>query len=277
MQKVYVITGSTSGIGKCLVEKFAKDENNLIFAGYRNKDKIDFNSSNVVYFYIDMLDDKSVIEASDFIKSKTSKIDNLINVAGSVVAGPIEKIPVSKLKDQFQINTFSHLEFTQNLADLLKDSKVINISSMASYGNFPFVSPYCASKRALDIFFNAFAVENHKNIKVVSVKPGVIATPIWKTSVENNMDNIENCADYPELEFVKENALKNSTSGLDVNKVASLVEKIVKSKNPKASYTVGSDALFAKFLSYFPQDFVNNLVKFGLKLKMHKYNSIKSE
>ena len=129
MKKIYVITGSTSGIGKEILKIFANNKDNIIFAGYRNKDKIPHNpAENVIYFYIDLTDDNSITEAAKFIKSKTDKIHTLINVAGNVIAGPIERINVKRLREQFDINTFSHIEFTQNLLDIMEDSKIINIS-----------------------------------------------------------------------------------------------------------------------------------------------------
>ena len=270
MKKIYVITGSTSGIGKEILKIFAKNKDNIIFAGYRNKDKIPHNpAENVIYFYIDLTDDNSITEAAKFIKSKTDKIHTLINVAGNVIAGPIERINVKRLREQFDINTFSHIEFTQNLLDIMEDSKIINISSMSSFGHFPFISPYCASKRALDIFFNALAIENKKNIQVVSVKPGVIATPIWEKSVDANMKYFDSCQGYEkELEYVKNNALKNTDKGLPAIKVAQLVEKIDKLKNPKASYTIGKDALFASMLSLLPQTVINKIIKFGIRSRI---------
>ncbi len=270
MQKIYVITGSTSGIGKAVTEALLRDKDNIVFAGYRNKNKLEENHNpNLIYFYIDMTDTKSIKDAAVFIKSKVSHVDTLINVAGNVVAGAIEKIDTQRLRYQFDVNTFSHIELMQNLSDIMDNSKIINISSMSSFGNFPFISPYCASKRALDIFFNAFALENHKNIKVISVKPGVIATPIWEKSVNANLEYLENCKDYEkELEFVKNNALKNSTKGLPVSKVADLVLKIDKLKRPKASYTIGKDAKLAQILSLLPQDSINKIVKFGMKCRI---------
>ena len=140
---------------------------------------------------------------------------------------------------------------------------------MSSFGHFPFISPYCASKRALDIFFNAFAIENNRNIKVVSIKPGVIATPIWEKSVKSNLDGIQNISGYEkELEFIKNNALKNSTKGLDVHKAAEFIKTVSLLKNPKASYTLGKDAKMAQILSLLPQDLINKLVKFGLEKRM---------
>lgn len=270
MGKTYIITGSTSGIGKAVMEKFSSNSENLIFAGYRNEKKLPAEiPENVKYFYIDMTNRKSIINACNDIKEQTNHIDTLINVAGSVVAGPIEKIDTDRLREQFDVNTFSHIELTQNLMDILQNSKIINISSMSSFGNFPFISPYCASKRALDIFFNALELENHKNIKVVSVKPGVIATPIWEKSVNANLEYLENCKGYEkELDFVKNNALKNTKKGLPVSKVADLIVKIDGLKNPKSSYTVGFDAKFAQIMSLLPQELINKIIKFGMKYRM---------
>lgn len=271
MVKKYIVTGSTSGIGKAILEKLSEDKDNFIFAGYRNEQKLPSDiPENIKYFFIDMTDRNSIKEASVYIKSQTSHIDTLINVAGNVIAGPIEKIDTQRLRQQFDVNTFSHIEFTQNLIDLLENSKIINISSMSSFGNFPFISPYCASKRALDIFFNAFELENHKNIRVISVKPGVIATPIWEKSVNANLEYLENCKEYEkELNYVKNNALKNTNKGLAVSKVADKVIKIDKMKNPKSSYTIGKDAKIAQMISILPQSLINKIIKFGMKYKMN--------
>ena len=268
-KKVVVITGSTSGIGEELTKLYSLSENFRIFAGYRNPDKISNNLENVDYFYINLADTKSIISAADYIKSKVDKVDILINVAGSVVAGPVEVLPIDKLKEQFQINAFSHIEFVQNLFPVLDNSRIINISSMASFGHFPFISPYCASKRSLDIFFNALSIENHKNLEIVSIKPGVIATPIWEKSVNSNEQILNNNIDYAkELNFLKNNALSNTQKGLDVKIVAEKIKEISLKKRVKSSYLIGKDAIFAQILSYLPQDIINNLVKLGLKARI---------
>ena len=268
--KKYVITGATSGIGEALTKEFAKSS--LVFAGYRNSAKIDALrefGENVIPFCIDMAKSDSISAASDFIKSKTDKVDTLINTAGCVVAGAVENLDMDRLRYQFEVNTFSHLQFSQELLKLLDGGKIINISSMSSFGIFPFISPYCASKRALDILFNSLAVETGGRIKVVSIKPGVIATPLWQKSVEENTISIKEDSSYEkEMKFMAENAMKNSTKGLDVSEVVKVVKKADRLKNPKASYTVGRDAKFAQIISKLPQDLLNFLVKTGLKARM---------
>lgn len=262
--KTIVITGATSGIGLALAKYFSKD--NLVFGGYRNSNKVQLlKDIGVEPFFIDMTDEESINQAAQYIKTKTDSIDTLINVAGCVMAGVIEKIDINKLREQFEVNTFSHLNLTQQLLEKLENGKIINISSMASYGIFPFISPYCASKRALDILFNSLMLETRHNIKVISVKPGVIATPLWEKSIKNNEDAINNCIGYEkEMNFMVNNAKQNSTRGLNVGKVVSIIAKIEKMRNPKPSYTIGIDAKVTEIISKLPQTLINKIIKYKL-------------
>ena len=266
--KTIVITGSTSGIGKALTEFFAK--NNRVFAGYCNESYVkELEDLGVIPFYINMSEPESIKLAASFIKSKTDKIDTLINVAGCVIAGVVENIEPERIREQFQVNTFSHLDFSQRLLDLLDGGRIINISSMSSFGIFPFVAPYCASKRALDILFNSMMIETKRNIKVISVKPGVIATPLWEKSVELNKSSIEHCQGFEnEMNYMVKNARKNQTHGLEVSKVVDLIAEINCLENPKSSYTIGFDAKVAQVISYLPQDIQNFLIKKGLSYKI---------
>lgn len=263
MSKTYVITGSTSGIGKALVEELSKD--NIVFAGYRSENK-KLEGNNIYPFYVDYAKPETVKEAADYIKSKCNKIDTLINIAGCVVAGPVERIEINEIRRQFDVNVFGHLEITQKLIELLDGGRIINVSSMSSYGIFPFISPYCASKRALDMFFNSLLLESKKDIKVVSIKPGVIATPLWGKSIEENSKYLKNCAGYEtEMNFVIKNAQKNETKGLGVNKVVDTILKADRAKNPKLSYNVGIDSIVASYVSKLPQRFLNYIIKSSLQ------------
>ena len=270
--KIYVITGATSGIGYALLEKLAKE--NIVFAGYRSDSKVEKItkiSQNIYPFYVDYSKPETIKAASEYIKSKICKIDTLINVAGCVVAGPVEKISIDEIRRQFNVNVFGHLEMAQLLLPILDNGKIINVSSMASYGIFPFISPYCASKKALDMFFNSLLIENKRNVKIVSIKPGVISTPLWSKSVDENSKYINQCSGYEkEMEFLIKNAQKNEISGLDVKDVVKIILKADSAKNPKLSYTVGKDAYAAHLISKLPQSLVNRLIKLGIKLRIKK-------
>lgn len=271
--KTIVITGATSGIGNLLVKEFIKKECR-VFAGYRNPElmsELEKISPNVVPFYIDMAKKETVNDAARFISDKTEKIDTLINAAGCVYAGAMECLGVDKIREQFEVNTFSHLELTQGLFSKLEGGKVINISSMASFGIFPFVAPYCASKRALDILFNSLLIECGLNIKIVSIKPGVIKTPLWDKSIEKNKEALGDSKKYEkEFDFLVKNAQKNTHKGLDAQKVADFIVKIEGLRNPKASYTIGLDSKFSEIFSKLPQDWINTLVRKTFEKRVNK-------
>lgn len=272
-KKVIVITGATSGIGRASVLAFSKD--NIVFAGYRNPkyEQELLEIPNVIPFYIDMEKPYTITGAVDFIKSKTGRVDILINAAGCVIAGPVENMEISRIRKQFEVNTFAHLDFTQNLILLFEDSRVVNISSMSSFGIFPFVAPYCASKRAMDILFNSLELEmgcSGKRVpfRVISIKPGVIATPLWEKSVNLNRDALQCDKKYEkEMLYMVENAQRNGQKGLAVENVVKLLKKVCEIKNPKSSYTIGRDAFIAEIVSKLSPTLINTLIKLGMKKK----------
>ena len=274
-KKKIVITGTTSGIGKALCEYFSKD--NIVYAGYRNEkfvENLKQISHNVIPFYIDMKLRESILSAANFIKVKAEHVDTLINAAGCVVAGATENLDIKRIREQFEVNTFGHLDFTQRLLPLLDGSKIINISSMSCFGIFPFVGAYCASKRALDILFNSILLETHRNIKIVSVKPGVIATPLWGKSIVENQTSLEDNKGFEkELDYMVNNAKKNETHGLDVMQVVKQIAEIEKKTHPKSSYTIGWDAKTAEIISKLPQDMINKLVKKAMQMRFTAFKN----
>lgn len=276
--KTVVITGATSGIGNLLVKDFAK-QGCIVFAGYRNtalKKDLQEIGENVIPFRIDLAKKWTVADAVKFINEKTDKIDTLINAAGYVVAGAMECLPVDKIREQFEVNTFAQLQLAQGLFEKLEagaGGKIINISSEASFGVFPFVAPYCASKRALDILFNSIQVECGENIKVISIKPGVVKTPLWEKSIAGNSDSLNGSEKYQkEAEMLKRNAQLNEHRGLDAQEVVDLIVEVEKLKNPKPSYTIGADAKGAEILSHLPQGWINWIIKESIKQRVKKYN-----
>lgn len=271
--KVILITGASSGIGRDIAYTLAK-QGYKVFAGIRRKiDKIELENlnKNITGVYIDVSSQSSIEKAFWFVMKNTNRIDVLINNAGIVCAGPVECLSINKIKEQFDINTFGPVLVVQRFMPLLSGSKVINISSMASTGIFPFISMYCASKRALDIIFNSFSLENKDRIKVISIKPASIKTPIWNKSVKVAKETFDGVSVSVKNKYQKEilslekNALKNNTNGINVSAVTKTVLKVINSKNPKPSYNVGFAACMADILSHLPLSILNSLIKTKLK------------
>ncbi|MBQ2871332.1 SDR family NAD(P)-dependent oxidoreductase [bacterium] len=278
MKKNVLITGTSTGIGRCTAILLA--ENGFkVYAGVRTEK--DFASlasenENIKPIYIDVLDKASISKAVQLLKEDAVELTAIINNAGAVVAQPIECINIDDLKYQFELNTVAPVAIAQAFLPLMKSGKIINLSSMASTGMFPYISPYCASKRALDILFNSLSIEmKNKNIQVVSIKPGVIRTPIWNKSIATNRSQLEKLPDNfkekygKDLIFLAKNAEKNNYKSILPEKVAERILKVVISKKPKSSYCVGIDSLAACFISkLLPQDILNKIIKYKLNQKL---------
>lgn len=271
--KTILITGTSSGIGRETAIRLAKD-GHKVFAGVRrkvDKQELEKLNPNIIGVYIDITNPASIDKAFWFVLKNTDKLDVLINNAGTVVAGPVELLDTKKLKEQFEVNTFGAVAVTQKFMSLLKNGKVINISSMASYGIFPYISAYCASKRALDILFNSFALENKDKIKVISIKPAAIKTPIWNKSIKKAHESFEAINDaakekyFNELVYLEKNAHSNNTKGIEIYKVVDKIIEVIKKKNPKSSYNVGFKATLVDLFSKLPQCIINLIIKLKLK------------
>ncbi len=279
MNKYVLITGASSGLGKATAQKLA-DEGFKVFAGVRkqeDKDNLESLNPNIKGVFIDVTDENSVKSAFEVVKQETNELFALVNNAGIAVAGPVEFIPIEFLQKQADVNVYGAIRVTQAFLPLMKDSddsRIVNISSMASYGIIPFLSPYCVSKNALDMFFNLLLVEaKMPNLKVISIKPGVVKTPIWEKSVDESMKNLNLLSEEAlkkyekEFQILAKSALANNSKGIEPQEVADVVFKSLSIKKPKLSYNVGIDSKIARLVSMLPKEWFKFLARKALEKK----------
>lgn len=271
--KSVLITGASSGIGREIALKLAKS-GWKVFAGVRNKiDKTELEAlnNNIIGVYIDVTNSAGIEKAFWYVMKNTHRLDVLINNAGIVTAGPMEYLPVGKIKEQFNVNSFGPVAVTQQFMPLLTNSKVINISSMAATGIFPYIAPYCASKRAMEILMNNLGIENKDNIKVVFVRPAAIKTPIWNksakfaTEIFNDFSDVAKKKYENDFKMLSDNVLVNNKTGIDPIAVVDKIIDIIKTENPKPVYTVGMKAFWTEVLSKCSYSFINKGVRWKLR------------
>ncbi|MBQ4646147.1 MAG: SDR family NAD(P)-dependent oxidoreductase [Candidatus Gastranaerophilales bacterium] len=265
MDKNILIIGLNSELAQDTIAEL-KQKNWNIYATSRQVGMMD---DKVREFSLDVTNEMNFIHLRE--KLRDIKFDVILNFAGIAIAGAVEELDELELRKQFDVNFFGLLRIIKYIApNLAKDGRLINVSSMASYGIFPFLSPYCASKQSADILLNAYSIET--NTKVVSIRPGAVATKFWETSIEVNKKTLDKAEGKfkTEKEFLVENANRNSLHATSPIYVAKKIAQIVELKNPKPVYNIGVDAKFAKLTRFLPQGWVNNLVKFALKMRLKK-------
>ena len=260
MEKV-LLTGASSGIGKAIALKLSNAGYKLICTVRKEEDKITLEnlSENIECVYLDVTKENEVKDLYNKLKSEDVELIGIINNAGYAVAGILEDGNIEKIKQQIEVNSFAPFRIATTMLPLMKKGKIINMSSVSSNFVYPFITPYCASKRLLDTLFQGLTLElPNKNIKIVSIKPSIIKTPLWEKSFKIAEDNFNECSEEIKqkyqpmidkfLTYIKAQVPK----GLEAETVANVVLKAMKSKNPKWSYNVGIGAQLGMFLGKLP-------------------------
>lgn len=236
--KVILITGASSGIGLACA-RYLSRKGFQVFGTTRRKEIAD-QESPYPLFTLDVCSEDEGAKVVNEVLEKAGKLDVLINNAGFGIAGPIEETPISEVKAQFEVNFYGLLRMCQAVVPIMRKQKeglIINISSIGGILSLPFQSAYSASKFAVEAVTRAMRMElKGSGIKVTAVRPGDCCT-----NFTNRRRNLVTSKIYEEpFRRVLEVIEKNEREGMKPERVAKVIEKIINTPNPKASYVVGS-------------------------------------
>jgi len=188
MNRIALITGATSGIGKACAQKFAQNQYDLIITGRRLerlqdlKSKLESEYKIKVYILeFDIRSRESVSKAIQSLPQAWKNIDVLINNAG-LAAGldPIQSGNIDDWEQMIDTNVKGLLFISRNVIPLMIERKkghVINIGSIAGKEVYPKGNVYCASKHAVDAITKGMRMDLLEHgIKVTQIAPGLVET-----------------------------------------------------------------------------------------------------
>lgn len=155
-----IITGTSSGLGFELVNKFIAENYNIISL---SRSTCSIKSSLVEHCNFDITNPKSISELKKLIQSKYKTIDILINNAGMLVNKPFVELSKREFISVYDVNFFGVIELIQGILPFFKSkSQIINISSIGGINGtnkFKGLSAYSSSKGALNILTEVLAEE----------------------------------------------------------------------------------------------------------------------
>ncbi|MCT1545570.1 MULTISPECIES: SDR family NAD(P)-dependent oxidoreductase [Kocuria] len=208
MTQHVLITGASSGFGAALVRAYAQ-QGWKITATMRNlaKKPSEFDSlDGVSVVSLDVTDEASIAAAVAEAEATNGPVDVLLNVAGYVVQGAVEEVPLAEWRAQFETNVVGVVAVTQAVLPGMRErhrGHVINFSSGAGVIGMPRLAAYSASKFAVEGLTESLAREvKHLGIRVTMVEPGVFETELGSSAsqTENPIDAYDATAEQmPDL------------------------------------------------------------------------------
>lgn len=186
--KVAVITGASSGIGRASAKSFAQNGFDVVAVG-RNEGELSEiknsaeNGGSIRMHLADLLEQSQLDRLVSETIDKNGRIDVLVNAAGIIKNGSIETTTLDDWDKMLNINLRSVFSLMQKCLPHLELTKgnVVNVSSVTGTRAFPNVLAYCVSKAAIDQLTRCSALElAAKGIRVNAVNPGVVVTNIHK-------------------------------------------------------------------------------------------------
>ena len=250
-----LVTGAGKGIGEAITERLA-GLGMLVFAGVRADRDLErwrsYASGNVRPVRMEVTDEDSIREGVRELRTSLDgrTLIGVVNNAGIAVAGPLEFLPIRELRRQLEVNVIGQIAVTQAVLPMLREARgrVVNIGSIAGRSALPLTGAYAASKFAMEALTDSLRVElMPAGVDVIIIEPGVIATPIWDTSLELGDQLLK---EMPAAAFeyygrvidaVKKRAARGA-GGLPPAVVADAVVHALTASRPKTRYLVGGDA-----------------------------------
>jgi NADP-dependent 3-hydroxy acid dehydrogenase YdfG len=196
--KVIIITGASSGIGKATAHKLAENGAKVVLMA-RSEDEL-----NDLKTEIEKNNGEALVVAGDVTKvedfknvvSKTiekyGSVNGLINNAGLMPLSFIEKLKTDEWDKMVDVNIKGVLNGVAAVLPELKSNKggnIINISSMAAHRYFPGGAVYCATKAAVKMFSEGLRQElaPKYGINITSIEPGAVATNLTSSITDEDV------------------------------------------------------------------------------------------
>ena len=247
MNKVILITGASSGIGKETAKLF-QTKNWKVAATMRAPEKSEDlqRIADVECFRLDVTDVDSIKSAIAATLERFGRIDAVVNNAGYGLIGAFEAATPEQIEKQFQTNVFGLMNVCREILPVFRERKsgtIVNVASVGGRLAFPLGSAYHATKWAVEGFSESLQYEVEQfGIRIKIIEPGPIKTDFYDRSMDlTRKDGLHH---YDALiERALPNMRKAGADAPDGSIVAQTIYEAVTDKSKKLRYGVNTKGI----------------------------------
>lgn len=183
--RVAIVTGSTSGMGRAVAKKFAEEGAKVVVTGRNEErakavvDDIKAAGGEAVYVIVDTSNTDDCKILLDKTLETYGTVDILVNNAGMLSMAPLTEVSREEWEKVFNVNVNAALYLTQLVAPIMKEKGkgvIVNTASVASYAAHHGFAAYVSSKHAMAGLSKSMAWELGPEIRVNAIAPGLIHT-----------------------------------------------------------------------------------------------------
>jgi NAD(P)-dependent dehydrogenase (short-subunit alcohol dehydrogenase family) len=242
--KVALVTGGASGIGRASAQLLAKEGAAVAVTDIQDdagKDvvhAIKEAGGAALYIHHDVADEAAWESVVAQVKDRFGRLDILVNNAGIAITSSVLTMSLADWRRQQAINLDGVFLGVKHSLPLIRASgggSIVNISSLAGLKGAATLAGYCATKGGVRLFTKAVAMEcgmARDNVRVNSVHPGIIETPIWNAIIPGASG-----ANTPNLDAMSETVVPIGTKGVPDD----IAQGVLYLSSDESRYVTGSE------------------------------------
>ncbi|HLY80682.1 MAG TPA: SDR family oxidoreductase [Caulobacteraceae bacterium] len=279
--KSVVVTGVSSGIGLGATRVLVHEGYRVFGSVRRQADAERLRQElgeRFVPLLFDVTDGEAVKAGAEQVRGALGgePLFGLVNNAGVAATGPVLELPLDDLRRQLEVNLVGVVACLQAFAPMLwqgvaageKPGRIVNVTSVGGKTALPFLSPYVASKFALEGVSESLRREMRLfGVEVIVIAPGFVSTEMTVKGAETDLTPYDGTPYAPALAKIRSFMTPGERSSLTPERLGRAILHALTTPRPAVRYTVSPNPLQTFLIEHLPKRMIDSMIGGQLGLR----------